>query len=317
MTIVPEVSVIIPAFRVVPYVAASVGSVLAQNLAVEVIVVDEGNRDDSGQEVRRVHGGDDRVRVVANDRRGLCGARNTGLLLARGEWVMFLDGDDQLRPGALEELLSAARSRFTDGLVATAGRFWSIDESGVHAAGIWEREMDQTRQANPGNRMSSAVLLEGNANTPPGAILVRRSTALAVGGWDEGKLQGAVADDLEFLIRVVGGGEIGMADLVVLDYLQHSGSLSKKPGMRSGTARAKRLIIRRSPRSFRWSIARAIARRHFRQGAQRLREVLRGPWTRTRMINSIGNLCLGVAFIVYGAVTMVLPDSKLKSLPGH
>jgi hypothetical protein len=86
-------SVIIPCFNTAAYVVAAVNSVLAQTFGrFEVIVVDDGSDDDCEREFARIS--DPRVRIVAQRNRGLAGARNTGILLARGKFIGFLDSDD-------------------------------------------------------------------------------------------------------------------------------------------------------------------------------------------------------------------------------
>ncbi len=96
----PRVSVVIPLYQTEIYIAAALGSVLAQTYTdYEVIVVDDGSSD-RGPDIARACG-DARVRVVSQGNRGLAGARNTGIREARGELVALLDADDLWEPGKL------------------------------------------------------------------------------------------------------------------------------------------------------------------------------------------------------------------------
>ena len=90
----PQVSVVMPVYNVEAYVAEAVASVLDQSFAdFELIVVDDGGGDRSMEILRGFD--DPRIRIVTQANRGLAGARNSGILAARGEYVAFLDSDDR------------------------------------------------------------------------------------------------------------------------------------------------------------------------------------------------------------------------------
>ncbi|MFL6183180.1 MAG: glycosyltransferase family 2 protein, partial [Actinomycetes bacterium] len=93
------VSVIIPSYNHAHYLGQAIGSVLSQSYRnFEIIVVDDGSTDETSEVASRY----ERVRIVRQENRGLSGARNRGLREAKGEYVVFLDADDKLLPGALE-----------------------------------------------------------------------------------------------------------------------------------------------------------------------------------------------------------------------
>lgn len=103
------VSVIVPAYNVERYIAACIDSVLAQTRADwELILVDDGSTDGTGAICDRYAAADARIRCAHRKNAGAGPSRNCGMELAEGEWLMFLDGDDQLEPTVVEELLSAA-----------------------------------------------------------------------------------------------------------------------------------------------------------------------------------------------------------------
>lgn len=91
---VPAVSVIIPAYNTAPFMAETLDSVFAQTSTdFEIIVVNDGSPDTSELEsVLTPYR--DRIVYVRQENRGLAGARNTGIRLARGEFLAFLDSDD-------------------------------------------------------------------------------------------------------------------------------------------------------------------------------------------------------------------------------
>jgi len=95
----PKASVIIPCWNVEKWVEDAVNSVLRSTFSdFEVIAVDDGSTDGTGAILERLAAADPRVHVVHQANRGLSGARNGGLDVARGEYVFFLDGDDTFEP---------------------------------------------------------------------------------------------------------------------------------------------------------------------------------------------------------------------------
>src|SRR5919112_554735 len=93
------VSVIIPCYNHAHYLDQAIESVLNQSYRnFEIIVVDDGSTDETSVVASRY----ERVRLFQQENQGLSGARNRGLGEAKGEYVVFLDADDRLVPGALE-----------------------------------------------------------------------------------------------------------------------------------------------------------------------------------------------------------------------
>lgn len=94
------ISVILPTYNRLRTLPRAIGSVLAQEEPLELIVVDDGS--DDGTEAWLASYPDPRVRYVRMpERSGACAARNRGVQLARGEYVAFQDSDDEWRPGKL------------------------------------------------------------------------------------------------------------------------------------------------------------------------------------------------------------------------
>ena len=126
----PLVSVIVPVYNVEEYVAECLESVLSQTHAeLDVVVVDDGGTDASMDVVRRVCAGDPRVRIVSQPNAGLGAARNTGIRVARGEFLRFVDSDDVLTPDSVEVLLASLLTSGSDFVVGNLrrlehGRTW-------------------------------------------------------------------------------------------------------------------------------------------------------------------------------------------------
>jgi CDP-glycerol glycerophosphotransferase len=103
-------SVVVPVHDVEPYVEECLDSVLAQtHRHLEVVVVDDGSTDRSGEIADAVAARDPRVRVVHTDNHGLGAARNEGVRHAQGEFLAFADSDDVVVPTAYAGLLDRLR----------------------------------------------------------------------------------------------------------------------------------------------------------------------------------------------------------------
>ena len=99
----PFFSVIIPVFNRAPVLGAAIGSVLAQTCQdFEIIVVDDGSRDDPDEVVRAI--GDPRLHILHQRNQGGGTARNTGIDAARGRFIAPLDSDDVFLPHHLERM---------------------------------------------------------------------------------------------------------------------------------------------------------------------------------------------------------------------
>jgi glycosyltransferase involved in cell wall biosynthesis len=113
------ISVIITAFNVQKYIINTVQSVLSQTLReIEVIVVDDGSKDDTAQLLDEIAKTDDRLIVIHKENGGVSAARNSGLAIAAGEYILFVDGDDQLLPNACELLYARAVTEKTEIVVS-------------------------------------------------------------------------------------------------------------------------------------------------------------------------------------------------------
>ena len=99
------VSIIVPVYNVADYLDSCVDSALQLSVESEVLLIDDGSTDGSGQLCDLWAQKDSRVRVIHRENGGLSAARNTGLQAARGEFVLFLDGDDMLEPEQTLQLL--------------------------------------------------------------------------------------------------------------------------------------------------------------------------------------------------------------------
>lgn len=105
-----RVSVIVPVYQVEAYLAKCLDSILAQTFTdFELILVDDGTRDDCPRIMMRYAAMDARIRCIHKENGGLSSARNAGLDIARGEYIAFVDSDDTVEPTMLADAVAAAQ----------------------------------------------------------------------------------------------------------------------------------------------------------------------------------------------------------------
>lgn len=204
----PKVSVIMPARNVDRFVGRAIESFQNQTLKdFELLVVDDGSSDRTGQIAARASERDIRIDVIATPGVGVAGARNEALARANGEYVLFARGDDWAEPGLLAELVSCADDNSLDLVVGGFSLDTRQGDKGSQSevrAGQKAVYLDQ-----PAFRASAVRLLEGRLLDMVWGMLFRR-TALVRGNrrFDE-----ASRDDLPFVLAVISDIErVGVID---------------------------------------------------------------------------------------------------------
>lgn len=115
----PQISIIIPVFNAGKYINECVASVLKQDFTdYEVILVNDGSTDNSGFICKGLAERDERIHYIEQENSGVCGARNTGLDVAVGELIFFMDSDDWLEPDSLDVLYSEYKRTKSDMIIA-------------------------------------------------------------------------------------------------------------------------------------------------------------------------------------------------------
>ncbi len=103
-----KISIIVPVYKVEKELERCVGSIIRQTYSnIEIILVDDGSPDGCPEMCDRYAGKDSRIQVIHKENGGLSDARNTGLRLSDGKYVLYVDGDDYIEADACEKLLSA------------------------------------------------------------------------------------------------------------------------------------------------------------------------------------------------------------------
>lgn len=194
------VSVVIPFYKGASTIARTIDSVHNQTVRpAEIVIVDDGSPETlpSGLE-RSVP-----LRVVRHERnRGIPAARNTGLAAACGEWVAFIDQDDEWRPWKLEEQWKIV-AKETEERRLIYSRAFSAGEPDPRAGYVRPPSSCDGPLARGGASAVRCLARRGNV-VPFITVLVPRGALLAEGGLDESYRGGA--DDAELILRLAARG---------------------------------------------------------------------------------------------------------------
>lgn len=164
------VSIIIPLYKSAKYMVKMVDSILNQTYSdIELILVDDESPDESGVIADDYAAKDNRVKVIHQKNQGCCGARNSGLRVATGKYIMLADGDDWLEPDCVEYLVSLAEKNdcqmsMTDAIFTTRDRI----QNKVDDIRIWSKEQATCGilyaeiPIGPWNKLYSAEIIRNN-----------------------------------------------------------------------------------------------------------------------------------------------------------
>ena len=120
MSTLPLISVIVPVYNVEDYLDACVTSITTQSYSnLEILLIDDGSTDRSGDMCDSLALSDSRIRVLHKTNGGLSDARNHGIDIATGSFIVFVDSDDTISPDAISTLYSLAAEHNADIAMAT------------------------------------------------------------------------------------------------------------------------------------------------------------------------------------------------------
>lgn len=129
-----EVSVIVPVYQVEQYLRECLDSILKQTfLNMEIILVDDGSKDNSGKICDEYALKDNRVRVIHQVNKGLSDARNTGMNQMSGKYFMFVDSDDYISELMVEKLYEKAQETDSDIVCCNFRYFWENNEKASYS----------------------------------------------------------------------------------------------------------------------------------------------------------------------------------------
>lgn len=210
----PRVSVVIPLYDHARYVELAIRSALDQTLVpVEVIVIDDGSRDDGPTIVRQIARREPRIIHWSQPNQDAYFALNAGIHRATGDLVAILNSDDAYEPSRLEQCTKLLLRKPSVSAVATALQF--MDEEGREIPFEW---YDQARLFYDRTGDLALALVNGNFLMTTSNLVVRRSTFKEIGGFARLRY----AHDLDFMLRLLAAGRsIEVLDEPLLRYRIH------------------------------------------------------------------------------------------------
>ena len=230
----PLVSTIIPTFNRSNLVRRAVRSALAQSHARhEVLVVDDGSTDDTRVAIE--HEFSTRVRYLYKPNGGVSSARNLGLSEARGDFVCFLDSDDEWHTDKVARQLAYLRANPGIAMVIT-------DYVWVNPEGEITRVQHRRAALPRDGHILGDVLCE--PTIVPSTAMIRRSVYDAIGGFDTGL---KTAEDIDFYLRVASRFGIGLLEQPLTRYMEGHDSLSKPKQAYDDYARVMERFISAEP----------------------------------------------------------------------
>ncbi len=130
MSVEPKISIIVPVYKVEPYLRKCLDSIVNQTYRnLQIILVDDGSPDNCGKICDEYAARDRRIEVIHQANGGVSAARNAGLKLADGDYIGWVDSDDWIEPGMYEYLLENALKYGAD--IAVCGRFERYKDKSV------------------------------------------------------------------------------------------------------------------------------------------------------------------------------------------
>lgn len=244
------VSVVIPTYNRARLVGQAIQSALDQSYeAIEVVVADDGSTDGTAAVVA-THGA--RVRYVRHANAGVAAARNLGLRHARGEFIAFLDSDDQWHPWKVAAQIAVLRQRPDVGMVWTD--LTAVDGEGRVRAPRYLRTMYTAHQdVDVAQACGSTTRLGSLWADAPGelaeqpvyigeiyphmflgslvhtsTVLLRRAWARQVGGFDEDMRP--LGEDYPYHFRTTGLGPVALIDAASILYVVGTSDQLTAPG---------------------------------------------------------------------------------------
>ena len=214
----PLVSIIIPAYNSVHFLQEAIESCLAQTYpSFEIIVVDDGSTDETAALMQDHYV--DHVQYIYQTNMGPSAARNKGVAAAKGEYIKFLDADDQLLPEHIQQCVTVLQQQPNCGVVYT--RFQHVAEDGVT---LLEMEDPPLLSGD----VFCDLLLSNSKAVLTSALMVRASVLARTEGFreDPGFYN---SEDWDLFLQLASLTSFASIDQILLRYRHHKEGLTQNP----------------------------------------------------------------------------------------
>ncbi len=208
----PKITVVIPVWNGERFIRRTIDSILAQDMPdFELLVIDDGSTDGTAM-ILEEYSKDPRIRIHAQANQGLVGTRNAGLRMASCEMLAFIDADDLAAPSRLSRQYEHLRSHP------------SVAVLGSHVQCIDEEGRPLRVLHYPTGPAEVAATLARHCAVAQPAVMIRRSAALAVGGYRPAFKYGA--EDYDLWLRLSERHEVDNLPEILTYYRIHGASIS-------------------------------------------------------------------------------------------
>ena len=214
------ISVIVPVYKVEPFLARCVVSILAQPYeSLQIILVDDGSPDSCPAICEEYAARDSRVQVIHKENGGLSSARNAGLEAARGEYLSFVDSDDWIEPDTYEAMLALALE--TGVKLVCAGRFDVSQKTGQKTVGL----CPPRREVISGEELAGRIFTWDQVDSAAWDKLYHRSL------FRERRYPvGVIVEDVPVTYGIaLEAGRAAMLNKPVYNYFHRKGSITNAP----------------------------------------------------------------------------------------
>lgn len=212
-----KVSVIMPIYNSSMYLDRSIQSVINQTYTnYELVIVDDGSTDSSKYIIDKYKSNEHCIKYIYQDNKGIAGARNTGIMNAKGDYIALLDADDIWRRNKLEFCINELSNNPSIGLVHSA--FNVID---IHDSTLYECIHDIDKMS--GNIFNKLVLRE--ISIAAVTVIFRKKCCDSIGLFDENKdIMGV--DDRDLWIRISREFKVSYVNKILASWRKHKHNYS-------------------------------------------------------------------------------------------